>query len=588
MVGTVGRLTTSKLLACVLASGSGCSTLLGIEDPQGEVDEDAAGEMPEDATSKADATAGPRWALRTPARNAYIGSVHIPGSLRPTFEWQPMSVDGSDDVDYRIELSSDALFNSIVLAETTPSTRFRPIDDLEVERVAPVGRRYYWRVRACRPQTDSCSPFTDASWVNVGRNGRDANGDGFADVVVGSSLYGGGTGAAYLFLGSTVGVAETPAAVLTGVDANSAFGYDVGIAGDVDADGYADIIVGAFQAAASGTNRGRVYLYRGGSEPTFDTTPDSVLSGEGTSDFGISVAGVGDLNGDGYSDIAAGAIEGSCGGGAGCVFVFFGSADGVGGGADTILSNDAILFGRSLGASGDVDADGYADLFVGAAGAAFLYRGGPGQRLDTAHDAMLSDGMMPSAFGHIVEGAGDVNGDRFDDLLVASYDGSASSGRVRLFLGGSGAFDTSADGTLAGVAAEDSFGASAAAAGDVNRDGYSDIIVGAQADDTAAQDAGRAYIFFGGAGDTFNVGVDAPVPGNIAGDYFGQAVATAGDVNGDGTDDFIVGLPRSDAGGQEAGRAFVYLGAPVTGIGQVAGRLTGGESGGYFGSSVGP
>ena len=114
-----------------------------------------------------------------------------------------------------------------------------------------------------------------------------------------------------------------------------------------------------------------------------------------------------------------------------------------------------------------------------------------------------------------------------------------------------------------GQAAGDLFGYSVSRAGDVNGDGYSDIIVGANGNDAGGNNAGRAYIYFGGA--SMDNTADVILTGEAAGDYFGYSVSTAGDVNGDGYSDVIVGAYLNDAGGSDAGRAYIYFGGYING-----------------------
>jgi hypothetical protein len=161
----------------------------------------------------------------------------------------------------------------------------------------------------------------------------------------------------------------------------------------------------------------------------------------------------------------------------------------------------------------------------------------------------------------------DVNGDGFDDLLVGSYEndaeGKSNVGRVFIYYGGSSGPDTGADVTLTGEAAQDRFGISVACAGDVNKDGFSDILVGAFLNDAAGQDAGRAYLFYGGSALTNKnaSAADLKLNAQAERDQFGLSVSTAGDVNGDGYDDVMVGAYQNDGGGANAGRAYIYYGA---------------------------
>ena len=135
--------------------------------------------------------------------------------------------------------------------------------------------------------------------------------------------------------------------------------------------------------------------------------------------------------------------------------------------------------------------------------------------------------------------------------------GGVDAGRAYIYFGGA-SMNNTADVTLTGAAANDYFGTSVSTAGDLNGDGYSDVIVGANFNDAGGADAGRAYIYFGGA--SMNTTADVTLTGAAAGDYFGWSVSTAGDVNGDGYSDVIVGAYLNDAGGADAGRAYIYFG----------------------------
>jgi len=156
--------------------------------------------------------------------------------------------------------------------------------------------------------------------------------------------------------------------------------------------------------------------------------------------------------------------------------------------------------------------------------------------------------------GLSVSGAGDVNNDGFDDLIVgAPYNdaGGTNAGRAYVYSGETGAVLW----TFTGEAAGDEFGTSVSGAGDVNNDGLGDLIVGAPENDAAGFDDGRAYVYSGQTG-----AVLFTFTGETDYDYFGWSVSGAGDVNNDGWDDLIVGAWESDAGGGDAGRAYVYSG----------------------------
>jgi hypothetical protein len=283
----------------------------------------------------------------------------------------------------------------------------------------------------------------------------DVNADGYADVVVGSPYYNSYQGRAYLFHGGPAMVSTNPTAdlVLSEAATGNQFAWSVASAGDVDGDGYPDAIVGA---RGYNSYQGRAYIYRGG--PTMDATADLTLSGQGTQNyFGNSVAPAGDVDGDGYADALVGAF--GYNGSRGRVYLYRGgpSLDTT---ADLLLdgeaAGDASRFGFSVASAGDVDRDGYGDLLIGAyywsgaAGKAYLYRGGPA--MDTLADlALYGAGSLAGYFGYSAASAGDVNGDGYADMVVGAYGENSSNGRAYLFRGGA-ALDAASDLTMSATA----------------------------------------------------------------------------------------------------------------------------------------
>jgi hypothetical protein len=388
----------------------------------------------------------------------------------------------------------------------------------------------------------------------------DVNGDGYADVIVGApgnDAAGTDAGRAYVYYGGPAADA-IPDLTLTGAAAGDNFGVSVSSAGDVNGDGYADVIVGApgnFEA-------GWAFVYYGG--PSADAIADLTLTGEAETAFGRSVSGAGDVNGDGYADVIVGApapnyrIDPSLS----QAFVYYGGpgADAV---ADVTLSGGLEAlddFGTSVSSAGDVNGDGYADVIVGAddagsggAGYSGVFYGGPA--MDTKMDLFLHDGNW--SFGSEVSSAGDVNKDGYADLIVGTL-----VGRADVFFGGpispangdstgSPAADLVPDVILTTGNASGYFGSAVSSAGDVNGDGYGDVIVG-----EPLNGPGKAYVYYGGL--VMDASADAVLSGETAGDAFGGSVKSAGDVNGDGLADVIVGAYGNDEAADRAGRAYVF------------------------------
>jgi len=281
------------------------------------------------------------------------------------------------------------------------------------------------------------------------------------------------------------------------------FGWSVARIGDLDGDGVAEAVISApfFSPDADGRDEGAVFVYSGSTGLLLR----QFLAGGSLGRLGYSVADAGDLDGDGVDDLLIGAPESSTGG-------------------------------------------------AGFRGSALVYSGATGARI------LQVDGIfLLTYFGASVAGMGDVDGDGVPDLLigapVSSHDNGATfPGSVILASGATGAFLQRFDGILDGGY----FGLSVAAAGDVDGDGLSDVLIGAPfADSGGIVDAGSAFLFSSATGALL-----WKRDGNTKSGFFGNSVASAGDLDGDGIPEFLVGAPRSSPSGiTGTGEAFVFSGA---------------------------
>ena len=374
----------------------------------------------------------------------------------------------------------------------------------------------------------------------------------------------------------TIDVSVSPATnntTMTGDGSSDSLGESAVILGDINGDGFDDYLLGARLGDSGGSDAGNAYVLFGSADGIGDLTEDGINGGDGSKGFviygrhsndtlGNSVAGIGDINGDGYDDIALGARlaeDDSSNGKEGEAYVIYGQAGSFGSKIDFQVSSDYDgsgtygvkgfeisgnnnydYLGSSVAGVGDVNADGYDDFMVSATGA-----NGYDNDITDAGEAIL------------VYGKGtDFNDFFVSDVEDGTVNGIAFYGRdADDFLGS----DENSSGLTEGINT----------IGDINGDGYSDFIISAKDATANATEDGEAYVVFGSESlTTFNLDTYTfdggnggfEINGAASWDNFGYSVSGGSDINGDGYSDFIIGAPNNDDNGTSSGIAYVFYG----------------------------
>jgi hypothetical protein len=346
-------------------------------------------------------------------------------------------------------------------------------------------------------------------------NAGDLNGDGFDDVIIG------GGSIVYIYYGGSIMDSVVNLVIHKPL---SGFGVIVSDAGDVNGDGFDDVLI---NAPFSG--RGYAFIYFGGLN--MDTTADITFGGaQSDYNFGLAISGAGDVNADGFDDIII-----SNEGNTRKTQIYFGGyiMDNV---SDLTIPGNA----SSVSNAGDVNGDGFDDVIIGnnqyalvynePKGGALIYYGGV--NMDNNPDIILVGNEIDTYFGSSVSIAGDVNNDGYSDVIVGAFKHNVYTGKATIFLGGA-IMDTTADVTMSGEFQNSYFGYSVSNAGDINNDNFDDIIIGAYSQ------TGNAFIYFGGG--VMNNIPDILFSGESQDSHLGFSVSGAGDINRDNHSDIIIG-----------------------------------------------
>jgi hypothetical protein len=422
----------------------------------------------------------------------------------------------------------------------------------------------------------------------------DVDGDGHPDLLIGAynnDEGGSNAGAAYLVRGPVMGTLDLSRADAKlvgdgGTTGNFYAGWTVSGAGDVDADGHDDLLVGAkLDREGGGYGAGAAYLVRGPVTGTVNlSAADAKLLGEEAYDYAsYSLSGAGDVDGDGHDDVLVGAPGYDSGGtvAVGAAYLLDGPLTGT---IDLSLADAKFVgapdadggccgeAGLSVSDAGDMDGDGNGDILISqpgtdGVGVVFVVHGPLAGILDSSvADAELwgEGDAVGGGVGWTTSGAGDVDGDGHLDLLIgAPYDDEADAGAGAAYLVLGPVTGTKrlarADAKFLGEDNSDQAG-TVSGAGDVDRDGHDDVLIGSH----FGAGEGAAYLVLGPAMGTVDLArADVKLVGETTYDYAGESVAGVGDVDGDGHADMLLGAREDDDGGSNAGAAYLVYGGSI-------------------------
>lgn len=510
---------------------------------------------------------GPQCAPIPAPKQLWPMSTATSTTRQPTFKWKlPSGEDGA-----HIDVCRDRACTTVVLSQDVAGEQLAVTQDLPSGVV-------FWKLRGRvkgnagndpSPIWELFVPTRSAPVATAWGSVLDVNADGYADLAVGAlnepvdADGGAGPGRVYMFAGGNAGLDPNKPTIIE-APAPQYFGQVIGSAGDVNGDGYADLFT---QCAYQGSE-GRVFIYAGGPAGVATTPTTTLLNPDGNNTyFGISFGAMGDVNHDGFADVAIQSI--------GYINVYFGSSTGLGATPGQKLTRSGI---SGVAAAGDLNGDGLEDLAAidkGATSVVDVFLSVPGG-LPSQVTQTIQQPEAGGLFPEWIACTGDNNGDGYADVGVSTYNIPTPTGHGRVYLykgGASGVATTPYQHVDEPVQGSDYYGRRFASGGNVDGSGYSWLAISDFGfDDGRGMGTGATWLFAGRA-DGVHPQIYSGLKAPLAGTGFGLFLAAA-DTNGDGLDELALGDNVGDvAYVADSARNFQYV--PFAG-----------QKGGGFGKSV--
>lgn len=514
--------------------------------------------------------------LRTPL--PYSPAYERHGKTAIVFSWEASVAPASynqQDIFYRLEVSGDYSFlewrtETIIVSDITYSMTDvpEPASDLFYDKL-------YWKVQACLSE-DKCSEYSADRVIRM-RTLNDLDGDGRSDLLIANDP----SGISSVFVYDSWN--GTPRKQYQGAVLNDGFGKYISVI-DYFSSGFDGRGLLSISAPEAAGGNGRVSVIR--EQYSGNLSPWMIHGSQGER-FGSAVTSAGDVNGDGWSDVL---ISANRAGGisTGKVYLFLGGPNGPDMVVDAVLSGEnGEMFGASILSAGDLDNDGFGDVIIGAPGAdggigkVYLYYG-----TSSGFDSIRSElarAVGAREFGYSVAVVPSITRDAAVGLVVGAPGTTNNSGMVCVYvvepLVKRARPSVVPFVFYTGGGAGERLGSVVSSVGDLDRDGFGDFAIGLP-NSQSADKPGQVNLYYGAA--DLNIRVRSSLSNSTIGSSFGASVGAAGDVDGDGFDDLVVGAPAFNS---STGRLYFYKGSPTPPSSPTT-TLDGSSAGERFGSAV--